>query len=410
MRLRFLVALLVPCAALAQPLSLAEAQKIALKGAPAIAAQEATLRAAREGAAGADQLPDPKLIAGLENVPVEGPDKWSLTKDGMTMRKIGVMQDFVLPGKLRLRGERAAAEVRKESAALAVTQSNLRRDVSIAWIDVWVAERQLAALRDLQEEASLNVKAAEAALAGGKGSAADPFAARWSSTQLTDRVIDTRRIIAKARAQLARWIGDDATRPLGDAPDFTRFAHAHSDLLADLDQHPHVAMYVPMEAMARADVALAEAAKSPDWSVELTYNARGPEFGNMVSLGVKVDLPLFEGKRQDPAIRSRLAAAEKVRAEAEEARRAHRADVQSWIADWQAAIERMHRIDRDQLPLVKGRREAALAAYAGGKADLAPVLEARRAEIETRLAQVDAAGEAARAWAQLNTLLPEDHP
>src|SRR5689334_24662412 len=306
--------------AFAQPLSLAEAQKLALKEAPALAAQEAALRAAREGAAGADQLPDPKLIAGLDNVPVEGPDKWSLTKDSMTMRRLGVMQDFVLPGKLRLRGERAAAEVSKESAALAVAQANIRRDVSLAWIDVWVAERQLAALRDLEKESALGVTAAEAALAGGKGSAAEPFAARWSATQLTDRMIEARRAITKARAQLGRWIGAEAARSLGDAPDFTRFAHAHSDLLGDLDRHPHVAMYEPMEAMARADVALAEASKSPDWSVELTYNARGPEFGNMVSLGVKVDLPIFEGKRQDPAIRAKLAAAEKVRAEAEEAR------------------------------------------------------------------------------------------
>jgi hypothetical protein len=74
----------------------------------------------------------------------------------------------------------------------------------------------------------------------------------------------------------------------------------------------------------------------------------------------------------------------------------------------------MHRIEDDQLPLVKSRSQAALAAYAGGKGEIAPLLEARRAEIETRLANVDAAAEAARAWAQLSTLLPEtpaeDHP
>ena len=408
------VAVLVPGAALAQALSFAEAQKLALKNAPTVSAQEATLRAAREGAIGAGQLADPKLIAGLENVPVDGADRWSLTKDGMTMRKLGFMQEFVLPQKLRLRETRADAEVRKEEAVLAVTQANLRRDAALAWIDVWAAERQLAALRSLESEAALNVSAAQAALAGGKGTAAEPFAARWSATQLTDRMIEARRAIARARAQLGRWIGEAATRTLGDAPDFTRFGHAHSDLVADVGIHPHVAMYTPMQQMAQADVGLAEAARHPDWSLEVTYGARAPELSNMLSVMVRVDLPIFEGKRQDPAIRAKLAAAEQVRAQAEDARRAHLAEVQSWIADWQAAIERMHRIDRDQLPLVKSRREAALAAYAGGKGDLAPVLEARRAEIETRLAEVDAAAEAARAWAQLNTLLPEapagDHP
>ena len=407
-------ALLVPAGALAQALSFAEAQKLALKNAPTVTAQEATLRAAREGAVGAGQLADPKLIAGIENMPVDGPDRWSLTKDGMTMRKLGFMQEFVLPEKLRLRETRADAEVRKEEAALGVTRANLRRDAALAWIDVWAAERQLATLRALEGEATLNVSAAQAALAGGKGSAADPFAARWAATQLTDRMIEAKRAVAKARAQLGRWVGEAATRTLGDAPDFTRFAHSPAELLSGLESHPHVAVYTPMQQMAQAEVGLAEASKHPDWSLEVTYGARAPELSNMLSVMVRVDLPIFEGRRQDPAIRAKLAAAEQVRAQAEDARRAHLADVQAWIADWQAAVERMHRIEGDQLPLVKSRSQAALAAYAGGKGDLAPLLEARRAEIETRLADVDAAAEAARAWAQLNTLLPEaateDHP
>jgi outer membrane protein TolC len=319
------------------------------------------------------------------------------------------MQDFVLPGKLRLRGERAQAEVQKESAVLAVTQANLRRDAALAWIDVWAAERQLAALRELESEAALNVSAAQAALAGGKGFASDPFAARWSVTQLTDRMIEARRAIARARAQLGRWIGDAASRALGDAPDFTRFSHPQAELLSGLEGHPHVAVYTPMQQMAQADVGLAEAGKHPDWSLEVTYGARAPELSNMLSVMVRVDLPIFEGRRQDPAIRAKLAAAEQVRAQAEDARRAHLADVNMWIADWQAATERMRRIENEQLPLVRSRSQAALAGYAGGKGDLAPVLESRRAEIETRLAAIDAAAEAARAWAQLNTLLPEDH-
>jgi outer membrane protein TolC len=404
----------VPACSLAQALSLAEAQRLAGLDTPQLTAQEAAIRAAREAGAAAAELPDPKLIAGIENLPVDGADRFSLTRDFMTMRKIGVTQDFVRGEKLRLRGERAQAELRKEVAVLAVTEANLRRDVALAWIDVWVAERQLALLQNLESEARLGVSAAQAALAGGKGRAADPFAAQLASAQLVDRMIDARRSIAKARGQLARWIGDAAVRTLGGAPDFARIGHRHEDLVSALENHPHLAMYAPMQAMADAEVRLAEAAKRPDWSLELAYAQRGPFYSNMVSIGVRIDLPIFEARRQNPAIASKLAAAEQVRAQAEDARRAHLAEVRALLADWNAAVERVQRFETSQIPLAHGRSQAALADYSGGKAELGNALEARRAEVEVRLAHLQAMGEMARAWAQLNFLLPdkpgEEHP
>jgi outer membrane protein TolC len=173
-------------------------------------------------------------------------------------------------------------------------------------------------------------------------------------------------------------------------------------------------MYAPMQAMADAEVRLAEAAKRPDWSLEVAYAQRGPFYSNMVSIGVRIDLPIFEARRQNPAIASKLAAAEQVRAQAEDARRAHLAEVRALLADWSAAVERVQRFETSQIPLAHGRSQAALADYSGGKADLGNALEARRAEVEVRLAHLQAMGEMARAWAQLNFLLPdkpgEEHP
>lgn len=402
-----LVACSLPEWIAAQGLSLADAQRIASHDAPLLTAQEAAVRAAREAGIAASQLPDPKLVVGVENLPVEGGDRFSLTRDFMTMRKVGVMQDFPGGGKLQLRGERAEAEVRKESAVLAAAQANLRRDVALAWIEAWVAARQLAVLQELEREATLAVTAAQAALAGGKGQASDPFAAQLAAAQISDRMIEARRAIAKARAQLARWIGDAAAKPITDAPDFARLAHRHADLVEDLENHPHLAMYAPMQAMAETEVRLAEAAKRPDWSLEVAYAQRGPAYSNMISIGVRIDLPLFEARRQGPMIASKLAAAEQVRAQAEDARRAHLAEIRTLLAEWEASAERVRRFESAQVPLARERSQAALADYRGGKGDLTPVLEARRSEIEARLAHLQATAEMARAWAQLNFVLPD---
>ena len=398
---------LVSLTSAAQELSLADAQAAALRAAPSLLAQAAAVKAARATALSAGQLPDPKLIAAVENVPIEGEEKFSLTRDFMTMRKVGVMQDVPRAEKRRLREQRAEAEVRREEAMLAVGEVNLRREVALAWVEAWSAQQRITLLGNLDREARLAQLTADAALAGGKESAAAPFSARLATEQLADRLIEARRLAARGREQMARWIGRDAERPLGPPPDFTRLSHDQDVVLRDLEVHPHLALYGPLEEIADTDVRLAEAAKRPDWSLEVAYAQRGPTYSNMVTIGVRVDLPIFEARRQAPAIESRLAAAQQVRAQAEDARRGHLAEVRVLLTDWRAAQERARRIETVQIPLATARIDALLAAYRGGNSDLGPVLESRRMEIDIRLAQLDAIVEMARAWAQVNFLLPE---
>jgi outer membrane protein TolC len=365
------------------------------------------LRAAQQMSLGASELPDPKLIVGIDNVPADSADRFNITRDFMTMRRIGLMQDFTRGDKLRLRGERADAEVRKEAAILALTEINLKRDATLAWLESYFAQRQLALLKDLVHETDLQIAAAQAALAGGKGLAAEPFAARLAAAQLADRITDAERLAARARANLARWIGAAAERPLTEAPDFDSLAHRHADLTGNLDRHPTLAMYAPLQAMAESDARLADAAKHPDWSLEVAYQHRGPAFANMLSIGLRIDLPIFQSQRQDPALASKLALADQVRAQAEDATRAHAAEIASMLADWEGAKARVQRYESTLLPLSRERSSVTLAAYGGGRGDLMPVIEARKGEIEMRMNHLQAQGELARAWANLNSMLPE---
>lgn len=386
-------------------LSLTDAQRLAANDSPQIDAQTASLRAAQEGRLGAAELSDPKLIVGLDNLPVDSVDRFSLTRDFMTMRKIGFAQDFVRGEKLKLRGDRADAEIRKEAALLSLAQVNLKRDVALAWIDRYFAEQQRARLNELVRESELQITSTQASLAGAKGAAAESIAARLARVQLADRIIDADRLVARAEANLARFVGTLARLPLAAAPPFDQLAHRHADLIAGLANHPHLAMYAPMQAMADTEVRLADAAKHPDWSLELAYARRGPAFSNMVSIGVRIDLPIFQSTRQDPAIGVKLAQANQVRAQAEAARRAHAAEIESMLADWEAAKRRVAKYANEILPLARTRSQVALAAYSGGRGDLAAVLDARKAEIDLGMSQLQMEADLAHAWANLNFLL-----
>jgi len=133
------LALVVPLARAAstEPLPLAEALKIGENDFPALAAQNAALAAASELVPRAGELPDPKLRIGVDNLPVNGADRFRYDADFMTMRKIGLMQDFPNGEKRRLRGERAALERDVEAANLAARRAGLRREIALGWVELY---------------------------------------------------------------------------------------------------------------------------------------------------------------------------------------------------------------------------------------------------------------------------------
>ena len=411
-RLLLVATVLAPFVAGAQtvlPLTLQEALALARTRSPQLVAQTAAIGAAESLAASAGQLPDPKLGIGIDNLPVNGPDRFSVGRDFMTMRKIGLMQEFPREEKRKLRGERADADVKKELATLAVLMTTLRRDVADAWLNRYYAERQEATLRELLPEMQLQIDSAQAQLKGGKGSASDLLAARASQAQTLDRIADAQRLIAKAKANLARWLGEAANRPLDSVPNTTTLSQDPKILVAGIEHHPELQVFAPLEAAAKVDIALAQAAKKPDWSLEIAYAQRGSSFSNMVSVQARIDLPLWSGKRQDPVIAAKFKALEQVRAQREEAQRMHEAEIKGMLVDWDSAKQRIVRYDKELMPLARERTQAALAAYRGGRGGLMPLLEARRQEIDTRMNLVAVLSELAKAWAQLNFILAEEH-
>ena len=410
-RLLSIAVVFAPLGATAQSpaaLSLPEALKLAQARSPLLAAQSAAIAAAESLIVSAGQRPDPQLAIGVENLPINGSDAFSIGRDFMTMRKIGISQQFTRSEKLQAREAKAVAERQREQAKLVSAQNDLRREVALAWLDRYFIEQRLRVLRELDRETALLADAARAALAGGKGSPADPILARTARVQVQDRMQLIDRDLKGAQASFARYVGDTAAiRPLDKPPSFYALPRAPNEFLEALAHHPQLLTYESMEAMARADIAEAQAAKKPDWSLELAYAQRGSSFSNMVTIQARIDLPVFGKTRQDPVIAARYKALEQVQAEREETRRMHEAEIKRMVADWETARARLKRYWEELAPLSREAAAAALAAYRSGRGNLSAALEARRTAVEIRFAEVETHAELARAWANLNFLAPE---
>jgi outer membrane protein TolC len=357
----------------------------------------------------AGQLPDPTLKFGVNNLPINGEDRFSLTQDFMTMRSVGVMQEITRSDKLKVRSARFNREAEAAEASRAVALANLRRDTAMAWLDRYYQERMLDVLRTQRTEAGLQIEAADAAYRGGRGTQADVFAARSMVAQIDDRIRQTEKQIGTAKIRLARWVGDDAAQALDTPPSLQSVHLDLSSLDSQLAHHPEIALMTKQEQVARADADIAQSNKRADWSVELMYSQRGPAYSNMVSVNVSVPLQWDQKNRQDRELSAKLAIAEQMRAQREEATREHVADTRMWLQEWQSNRERLAQYDSALIPLAAERTRAAIAAYRGGSGPLTVVLEARRMAIDTQMDRLRLEMEAAALWAQLEYLIPAEH-
>ena len=366
------------------------------------------MRSSREMAVAAGQLPDPVLKMGVDNLPINGEDRFSVTRDFMTMRRIGVMQELTRGEKRELRAQRFEREADKGVAEKAMATASIERGTALAWLERYYAEAMLKVVAEQIEQVQGEIAAAEAVYRGGRGSQADVIGAHSTRAALEDKASELRRRVLVGKTNLARWMGEGADAPLAAPPAMEAVRLDEATLDQDLLHHPEIAVLARQEDIAVAEAKIAQASRTPDWTVEVAYQQRGPAFSNMVSVGVSVPLPWDRANRQDREIASKLAMAEQARAQREEMLRAHAGELRGMLAEWRNGRERLMRYKKDLLPLAAERSKAALAGYQGGKTGITDLLLARRNETDMQMQAVQLEMDTARVWAQLNFLIPAD--
>ncbi|MEE4182026.1 TolC family protein [Pseudomonas viridiflava] len=372
---------------LAAALTLDEALQLAENNAPSLTAQDAKIRAANSAAIPAGELPDPKLLVGIQNYPIGGPDRWSIDQDFMTMQMVGVSQEMPNSAKRKARIEVADAAIDRAAAERQVERLKVRQATALAWISSYSVERKDALFQDFYRENRLLADTVRAQIAGGRAQPADAVTPRQEAAQLEEQQDDLIRQRAQARAALKRWIGPAANdKPLGSLPEWPVEASGYSH---KVQHHPELAAFAPMTREAQARVREAEAEKRSDWSWEVDYQHRGREFGDMVSVQFSWDLPLFPDSRQNPKIAAKHAELNQLEAEREVLSREHTQQLEDQVADYERLNRAVHRSQSSLLPLAKEKVELTMASYRAGKGDLNSVVAARRELIEARLKQID---------------------
>lgn len=389
-----LAAALLPLSTPAAPLPLQAALEQAVQRSEAARSARASLLSATEAAHAAAQLPDPMLRVGIENLPVTGGDRFSTTRESMTMKRIGISQEWLSRDKREARQAAADAVANKESVQARIAAADARLQTALAYVDAFYAGQALQLTTLMEHHAHEEFEAARARLASATGGSEEVLKLAASQGMAADESADVRQQQTTAQLALERWVGTkaDELEPLGNLP-----IPAQSEYVA---ADPMVVSLQREIDVARGGAAVAASNRRPSWTWEVAYGQR-TGYSDMVSVGVSIPLPVAPAARQDRETASKLALVGKAEADLAEATRSATADYLSLTAEARRLQDRIERYRATVLAPVQQRTAAATAAYRSNQSSLATLFEARHAETEVQRKLLALQRELARRQAQL---------
>jgi outer membrane protein TolC len=381
-------------------LGLDQALQLATQRSASSQAAAASVQASRELAAKADQLPDPMLKFGIDNLPVTGQDRYSLTRDSMTMRRVGIEQQWVSADKRIARAERGQRAVDSEEASYLTSVAKVREETAVAWITLLFAQRSLELLKALENETSQDLTTGQATLRGAKTGAADVLQAQLTLSQAQDRTRKGEQVLKSAKTALSRWVAVPVESVMGSVPPLT--SHVPNLPVEDLEKyHPMLLSARRAITLADAETTVATTERRPDWSFEAGFAQRDSQYSNMVSFGVSIPLPVNRAQRQDRDIAEKSALGTKARMQYEDALRELQAEIQDQSLTLASLKERADQVKSQLLPTANQQVELATAAYRSGTGSLAAVFNAKRIALDVQMQVLDLEKEAATTWARL---------
>ncbi len=363
-------------------------------------AAQASVRASSEAAVKAGQLPDPMLKAGVDNLPVTGPQKFTIGQDFMTMRRIGIEQEWVSSEKRHLRSSLADETVSRERAGYLAQVTNVRQQTASAWLNAIYAKKALSLQQALLDHMSHELAATKASYRGAKATASDVVQGQAMLAQTQDQLLKAQATYQTALIGLSRWTAVAVSDVTGEPPAPESYVPSLPPEELQRVQPALVAASGDIS-VADADTAVANSERNPNWTWEIGYQQRGGAYSNMVSVGVSIPLPLNRKNRQDRDAAEKAELGTKARLLYEDALRQVQADIRTESATLASGRERIANLTQALLPAADQRVGLATAAYKGGTGSLADTFAARRAQLDAQLQVLDLRREVSQTWAQL---------
>lgn len=297
----------------------------------------------------------------------------------------GISQDVIPLKKRELASNRMLAEADQFQTEQVATARTIERDVALAWLDVYEAQRKVELYQRMIDDMTAERKVLAANVSSGGAKTSDVLRMDTDISMTNEKRIFAQRDERKARATLARWIGKSASRSISSELPVMTNSLAHDASQSALEQHPLLRNAYQTEKVAQYDVDSAQANLERNWGWEVGYGKRFNDRSDMLSFQVSIDLQLDRANRQDRRTAEKLVLVEKARKLTEDRRRELSSELESAMADAEAAEARENEHLNKLIPNAQAKLSIAQAGYTSGKQSIGDVWQARRDVIDIEL-------------------------
>ncbi|MFM0342872.1 TolC family protein [Paraburkholderia sp. RL17-347-BIC-D] len=390
-------------------LTLDEALQIATSRSSSIQAAQASVRGSSDVVVKAGQLPNPTLNLSVQDLPVNGPNAFTIGQDNFTMRGIGIQQEWVSPAKRRLQTTLADRAVERDKSTYLEKVAEVRQQVAMAWLNAIYAKKAVALSQALIDHLSQEFAARQASYRGAKGAAIDVAQASLTLGNARDELISAQQDEKTALITLSRWTGAGNVLEVGGTPPALQ-SHVSGLSVEQLAQvQPSLIAARAAISLADADTDVTRSNRSPNWTWGLTYFKSGGKFPDYVSVGVSIPLPIHRGNVEDRDVEQKSEMGTQARLVYEDTERQVVADIQSLTAKLASGRGRLANARQTVLPAAEQKVQLANAAYRSGTGTLSDALDARHTQLEADLQVLNLERDVSLVWAQLEyQVLPPD--
>lgn len=368
-----------------EPLTLAETIKLATENQPLLQSLGDAENSSRQAAIAEGQLPDPKIKIGIVNLPITGNDALRFSRDDQTAVNVGISQDIIPLKKREIASKKIEAEANLFHTEQVSTARSIERDVALAWLDVFEAQRKFELYQHIMDEMTAERKVLVSRISSSTSQTSDVLKLDSRLSMTNDKRLMAKRDVRKARADLARWIGSASLRPISSELPVMNNRLNHNAALAEIEKHPLLQNAYQTEKVAQLDVDKAQADTQRNWGWEAGYGKRFADRSDMLSFQVSMDLQLDRANRQDRRTAEKLVLVEKSHKLTEDKKRELLTELENALADAEVAEERENEHLKRLIPNAEALLKIAQAAYTSGKQSLGEVWEARRGLIEIEI-------------------------
>jgi len=368
-----------------EPLTLKQAEMLAVQQNPGLSATARQAEAMANVSAQAGSLPDPVLSLNALNLPV---DTFSTTAENMTQMQVGFSQMIPFPGKLDLRA--SVADFMADAANLDVDEFKLQLIASVkgSWWNMFYLDHAIETVRRNQQLLRQFIRIAETKYKVGQGLQQDVLLAQLELSKLLDVAIQLKAARKQQEARFNALLNRPArlSIELPQTADESLPTLASESELAELalKNRPLLAKHDRFIDAAHDRVMLAEKDYYPDFNLGGVYGFRSgvnavnnqsrPDFA---SIRFSMTLPFFTSSKQNHRLDQRKAELARSEFSSQDAKVFVLAEVSQTLAAYQRAKEQTTLFRTGIIPQATQTVASMLAGYQVNKVDFLNLVRAQ---------------------------------